>query len=62
MSQSETIYSEPRVTLAAKGLLEDPPKIDAYREAVAITVNEVVAAIKKRIELEMSSGKSREIK
>lgn len=47
---SNTIYSEPRVTFAAKGLLKEPPEVDEYKTASALTVREVVEAIIKKSE------------
>lgn len=54
-----TTYSTPRVTIAAKGLLEDPPKIAEYREAVELTVNEVVRAIMDRIRSQVEASNSK---
>jgi len=49
------IYSEPRITITAKGLLESPAKTGIYNEAVKVTVKEVVDAIKKNIEEKIQS-------
>ena len=54
------IYSDPRVTIKAKGLLENPPKIVEYTQASNETVEEVVNAIKERVDKEVASKVSKE--
>lgn len=54
------IYSDPRITIKSKGLLENPPNILEYKDAVEETVAEVVDAIKQRIEKEDASKISKE--
>lgn len=47
---SSIIYSDPRITREAKGLLDDPPKVKEYIDATKETVDEVVSAILERVD------------
>lgn len=54
----KTIYSAPRITLLAKEFLKPAPDLREYNRAAEETVNQVVQAIKERIEKEISKKRS----